>query len=334
MILITGATGLVGGHLAWHLLQKNEQIVAIRRGSSKTEALHIIFSSYTTEPDKFMSRIEWRIADVNNKTSLQNAFNGISEVYHCAAVVSLGNADNSLMDTNLQGTRNLLDVCMESKIQKLCFVSSIAACGNSDNEIVTEETPWGDEAGKSMYARSKYFSEQEVFKAIGKGLNAVIVNPGVILGISGSNSGSSLIFSKMRHGIPFYTPGGSAYVDVKDVVRIMILLMESSVSGDRFILFSENNTTREIISLIARGFGKPAPIIPLGKKTLNLAGWMMEAAGKIFGFTPLMDRSMAKSASNRTLYSNEKIVRLLNYQFIPVADTISEVCRFMRKGRS
>jgi nucleoside-diphosphate-sugar epimerase len=223
---------------------------------------------------------------------------------------------------------------MDAGIRKLCFVSSIAACGNSDNEVVTEETPWGDEASKSIYARSKYFSEQEVFKAISHGLNAVIVNPGVILGISGSDSGSSLIFTKMRHGIPFFTPGGSAYVDVKDVVRIMMLLMESEVSGERFILFSENNSTREIISMIARGFGKPAPFIPVGKKALILAGMMMELTGKIFGFTPLIDRSMAKSASNRTLYSNEKIVRLLNYKFIPVGETIREVCSFMRSGKS
>jgi dihydroflavonol-4-reductase len=334
MILITGATGLVGGHLAWHLLQKNEQIVAIKRGASKTEALRIIFSSYTTEPDEFLNRIEWRLADVNDKASLHKAFEGVSEVYHCAAVVSLGNADTSLMDTNLQGTRNLLDVCMETGIKKLCFVSSIAACGNSENEVVTEETPWGDEAGKSIYARSKYLSEQEVFKAIARGLNAVIVNPGVILGISGSASGSSLIFTKMRKGMPFYTPGGSAYVDVKDVVRIMIQLMESRVSGERYILLSENNTTREIITMIARGFGKPAPFIPVGKKAMLFAGMMMEITGKIFGFSPLIDRSMAKSASNRTLYSNEKIVRLLDYTFIPVAETISEVCSFMRSAKS
>jgi len=334
MILITGATGLVGGHLAWHLLQQNEQIVAIKRSSSNTEALRVIFSSYTTDPDTMLSRIKWKIADVNDKSSLKSAFEGVSRVYHCAAVVSLGNADNNLMDTNLQGTRNMLDVCMETGIKKLCFVSSIAACGNSETEIVNEETPWGLEAAKSMYARSKYFSEQEVFKAINSGLNAVIVNPGVILGISGSASGSSLIFSKMKNGMPFYTPGGSAYVDVKDVVQIMITLMDSEVSGERFILFSENNTTREIITLIARGFGKSVPFIPIGRKTMLFAGFMMEKLGKFFGFTPLIDRSMAKSACNRTLYSNEKIVQLLDYQFIPVADTISEVCRFMRSTKS
>ncbi len=334
MILITGATGLVGGHLLWHLLQKNEQIVAMKRSSGKLEALRIIFRSYTQNPEVFLSRIQWRVADVNNKASLQNVFEGISHVYHCAAVVSLGNADSSLMDTNLQGTRNLLDVCLEHGIEKLCFVSSIAACGSSENEVVTEETPWGDGGGKSLYAQSKYLSEQEVVKAMGKGLNAVIVNPGVILGISGSASGSSLIFTKMKHGMPFYTPGGSAYIDVKDVARIMILLMESPVSGERFILFSENNTTREIITMIAHGFGKPSPFIPIGKKAMLFAGMIMEILGKVFGFSPLIDRSMAKSASNRTIYSNEKIVRLLNYKFIPVSETIREVCGFMRSNNS
>lgn len=332
MILVTGATGLVGGHLLWHLLQKHEQIVALKRKTSNLNPLKTIFSFYTDDPDTWLKKVEWRNADILDPGSLRDAMKGITRVYHCAAVVSLGKGNNTLMDTNVLGTRNIVSVALENKIDKFCFVSSIAACGFADHdEMITEETPWEKSNHKSLYAISKYKAEQEIWKAIQNGLNAVIVNPGVILGVSGTSSGSSLIFEQSRKGLLFYTLGGSGYVDVQDVVKVMIQLMESNISGERFILVSENNSNKEILTMMSKAFKKPRPFINVNKSFLTLAGLLVESAGKIFGFKPVIDRSFAISATNRSYYSAQKIINALDYQFKPISQCIQEVCTFMLK---
>lgn len=332
--MVTGATGLVGGHLLWHLLQQNESVVAIRRKTSNLKLLRTIFSFYTDVPEVYLKKIEWRIADVNHITSLRNAMGNIMSIYHCAAVVSLNKGGDALMDTNTAGTRNMVQVALKRAVKKFCFVSSIAACGFADKgEIITEETPWEQSDHKSLYALSKYNAEQEVWKGIQKGLNAVIVNPGVILGVSGNHSGSSLIFERSRKGMLFYTLGGSGYVDVQDVVKVMMLLMESNITAERFILVSENNSNKEILTMMAAGFNKPRPVFNVSRTLLMMGGFFAEVAGKILGFTPIVDRSFAVSATNRSYYSSQKIINKLGYRFKPVPACINEVCAFMLKHR-
>lgn len=331
MILITGATGLVGGHLLWHLLQTNDKVVAIKRKTSNLNPLKLIFGFYTESPDAFFDRIEWRTADVNDANSLSAAFEGIDYVYHCAAVVSLGNGSDEILQTNIQGTKALLDICLDKKIKKLCYVSSTAACGNLTEGFVDESTPWNEADGKSQYAKSKYYSEQEVWKAIKRGLNAVMVNPGVILGFSGTASGSSLLFAKMRHGFLFYTDSGTGYVDVRDVVSAMIKLMESDVTAERFLLIGENNSNREIQTMITKSFGKISPFIKIGKPVMLFVGYIMEILGKLFKFSPIIDRSLARTAFNRTFYSNKKIIDQLGINFITSSKSIKDVCDYMIK---
>ncbi|MFZ4725762.1 MAG: NAD-dependent epimerase/dehydratase family protein [Paludibacter sp.] len=332
MILVTGGTGLVGGHLLWHLLQENDRICAIKRTSSNLNPLKTIFAFYSSKPDEFLARIDWIIADVLDIDSMRLALVNITQVFHCAAVVSLGNSAEYLLDTNVTGTRNLVTIALEMKIEKLCFVSSIAACGKAEKKLeIDENCSWNENKLTSLYARSKYYSEQEVWKGISKGLNAVIVNPGVILGVSGTNSGSSQLFSQVKKGLMFYTNGGSGYVDVQDVVRIMIELMKSKISGERFILVSENCSNRDVLSWMADGFAMRRPFIPIGRKILWLVGVLSEFLGYIFRFSPLIDRGTARSATNRGYYSSRKIKNAIDWNFKPVKDCIMQICEFDRK---
>jgi len=332
MILVTGATGLVGGHLIWHLLQENEKVIAIKRNTSNTKALKTIFSFYTKNPDAYLQKIEWRIANMVDKYSLEAAFDDIHVVYHCAAIVSLSNIGSDLIKTNVTGTRNIVNVSLSKKISKFCFVSSIAACGHTtDNQLINEDSKWKDNKHRSAYALSKYLSEQEVWKGMNEGLNAVIVNPGVILGVSGTESGSSQLFSQAKKGLMFYTNGGSGYVDVQDVVKNMILLTKSFVSNERFIIVAQNCSNKEILSWMADGFGKKRPQILIGKKLLYTIGFLSEMVMKIFKFTPLIDRSIARSATKREFYSNFKIRCVNNYKFKSVENCIAEVCEFLKK---
>jgi len=334
MILVTGATGLVGGHLLWHLLQQNITVTAIKRTTSNLEPLRKIFSFYTPHADAFLRRIHWRIADVCDKKSISDALEGAEIVYHCAAMVSLSNSGDELITTNINGTANIVNAALRNNVKRFCFVSSIAACGHTiGEELIDETTEIGDIQNRSSYSRSKYYSEQEVWKGIQAGLNAVIVNPGVILGFSGTNKGSSELFSRVRKGLPFYTLGGSGYVDVQDVVKIMIELTNSSIAAERYILVAENCSNKDILSWMADGYGKKKPGICINKKTLLAIGNISEVFGKIFGYTPTLDRSIARSASNRAYYSNSKITNHLNYPFKPIEKCIQEICKFEIKTK-
>jgi dihydroflavonol-4-reductase len=333
MILVTGVTGLVGGNLLWSLLQENERVVAIRRTSSNLDSLSTIFSFYTPHPDLFLDRIDWRFAELLDLKSIQAAMNDISVVYHCAAVVSLGSSSNILFDTNVIGTKNIVQASLEAGIKKLCFVSSIAACGkNKNNEIIDEDAIWIDSSSHSLYSKSKYYSELEVWKGIDEGLNAVIVNPGVILGISGTDKGSSQLFSQVNTGLIFYTNGGSGYVDVQDVVKAMIQLIKSDNSAERFILIGENCSNKQVLCWMADGFNKKRPFIKIGKKPLWLVGYLSEIVGRIFKFTPLITREMTQSITQREFYSSSKIQKVLGFKFKSIEKCINEVCEFTKKS--
>ncbi|HRZ97242.1 MAG TPA: NAD-dependent epimerase/dehydratase family protein [Paludibacter sp.] len=328
MILVTGSTGLVGGHLLWHLLQENERVTAICRHTSNLDSLFKIFCFYTPTPELYLDRIDWKIADVLDLNALQEAMKDVTEIYHCAAVVSLGNGTNNLLDTNITGTKNMVEAALASHVSKFCFVSSIAACGRSKkNELIDENSTWEDGKSRSAYSRSKYYSEQEVWTGIKKGLNAVIVNPGVILGYSGTKTGSSQLFSQVQKGLKFYTDGGSGYIDVRDVVKAMMLLMKNNVTAERFILVAENCTNKDILSWMAYGFYKPKPKIKMGRKLLLTVGFLSEILGKIFRFNPLIDSGMARSATNREYYSGRKIQERFGFVYSPVEYCILEVCQ-------
>ncbi|MBP6610628.1 MAG: hypothetical protein KA206_06005, partial [Paludibacter sp.] len=194
-------------------------------------------------------------------------------------------------------------------------------------------SPIGDVSLRSAYAQSKYYSEQEVWKGIDKGLNAVIVNPGVILGYSGTDRGSSELFATVRKGLPFYTLGGSGYVAVDDVVKVMIELINSNVVGERFILVAENCSNKEVIGWMAEGYGKRKPQILIGRKLLVTIGFFAELYQKISGRSAKFDRSLARSASNRSWYSNKKIKNQTSYQFKTIENCIKQVCVFENSAR-
>jgi dihydroflavonol-4-reductase len=329
MILVTGATGLVGGNLLWHLLQDNDRVVATRRRTSNLDTLREIFSFYTSTPEVFLKRIIWRIADVLDENSITEAMTDISIVYHCAAVVSLENNEDILMDTNVTGTRNIVRVALEKNIQKLCFVSSIAACGRSESAgPVDEDSTWSELSHHSLYSLSKYYSELEVWKGIKEGLNAVIVNPGVILGVSGTNAGSSELFSRVKKGLMFYTKGGSGYVDVQDVVHAMILLTQNDLSGERYILVSENCSNRDILNWMADGLGKRRPMICISKTVLLKIAGFFDFIGKIFHFHPVLNRETVFTICNREYYSTKKIKEEIGIDFIPMIQSIHAITRF------
>ena len=330
MILVTGATGTVGGHLIWQLLQTNERVSALKRHPDFEECLKIVFEFYTDKPGEYLRRVDWVEGDVLYFDSLKTAFEGMDYIYHCAAMVSLGKNDESMLQTNVGGTGNVVRAALACKAKKLCYVSSIAALSDDTSHgPIDENTPI--EPGKlvSTYAQSKLLAEIEIQKGIEQGLNAVIVNPGVILGISAKMTGSGELFKRVKKGLPFYTYGKTAYVDVRDVCRAMIVLMNSEINAERFVLVGENCAHKDILQWMAEGYHVYRPFIGFGKSLIPVAG-LLEIMGIFFGFAPLLDRSSALTSISRKEYSSRKFLSTFDFTFTPIRQCIGEMCEFDR----
>ena len=209
---------------------------------------------------------------------------------------------------NIEGTANVVNQCISASVKKLCYVSSIAAIGEAiHNEIVTEENEWNREASNHGYAITKHGAEMEVWRGSQEGVDVVIVNPGVILGSGFWDVNTGQLFSKVANGFKFFTEGITGFVGVKDVVKAMIQLTESSVKNQQFILVSDNKSFLEIFTLIANEFGKKPPSIRISKAVSK----MLRRVDAIVTFITRKKRLITKDSVNslhgKTAYSSQKI---------------------------
>lgn len=325
-IAITGGTGLVGGHLLYHLLQQNIEITALKRKSSNTQLVKKIFSYYYSDPESLFDKIQWIDTDLLDPESVTESISksGCEELFHCAAMISFRSSDHrKMIENNVAVTENIVNACLELNIRKICFVSSTAALGSApEEEEVTEESIWKPSSTRSAYAVSKFRSEMAVWRGIEEGLNAVIVNPSIILGPGFWDKGSSSLFSKIYEGMKFYTNGITGYVDVRDVVQIMDLLMLSDISAERFILSSENLSYGQIFSMIAREMGKEPPKFYASPAMTNIAWLTSSLIAFITAKEPLITKEMHSAAHAKIRFSSRKIKEKLGYQFTPVSETI------------
>jgi len=323
---VTGATGLVGSHLLYDLLRKGYHVKALKRPQSNTLQVQQTFSLYTDDADMLFRQIEWIDGELPGSQSMSEAIDGCSCVYHAAAVVSFSRTDRAdMMHINVDGTANIVNVCIEKKVP-LCHVSSIGALGRS--ELITENDLWQTARGRSAYAYSKYKSEMEVWRGIAEGLQAVIVNPAVILGPGDWTKGSSKFFSQVYKGLRFHTPGVTGFVDVRDVSRCMIQLMERELSGERYILTAGDLSYRELFNRIAAHLGVRKPSIAVHPWMLYIACHLSWLAATLTGRSPVLTKETAHSAFQQIRYSGEKIENALGYKFISLEKTIEDCCRF------
>jgi nucleoside-diphosphate-sugar epimerase len=333
MILVTGATGLVGAHLALHLLENGEEnIRALYRNQKNIEKTKSLFDLY--KKSELFSKINWTQGDILEVPSLEIAFENIDYVYHCAACISFNPDDeDQLRKVNIEGTANIVNFCIDKNIKKLCHVSSIAALGDlaQHETIITEATEWNPEISHSDYAISKFGAEMEVWRGQQEGLKVVIVNPGVIFGPGFWQQGSGAFFTSIEKGIPFYTCGSSGYIAVTDVVTIMHQLMNSNCNGERFTLLSENRSYKDIIHTIAQKIGAKKPKIE-AKSWLLSTAWRLDwLVSVIFRTKRKISKNAAQSLLNEEKISNEKIKSQLNYSFIPIDNYLSELAVYFRK---
>ncbi|WP_282075121.1 NAD-dependent epimerase/dehydratase family protein [Maribacter aquivivus] len=316
MVLVTGGTGLVGSHLLLKLTMNNTKVRALYRTEDKLTQVKKIFSYYTDDPASLFAKIDWVQADILDIPSLENAFESITYVYHCAAYISFDPSDfKKLERINREGTANIVNICIANGIKKLCHVSTIGTIGRTiTDEHTDEETEWTRQHA-NPYAITKHLAEMEVWRGAQENLEVVIVNPGVILGPGFWNSGSGSFFKTASKGYNYYPPGGSGFVTVNDVTNIMIALMNSDIYNERFILVAENLTYQQILKKIALSMDKKQPSTSLKFWQLNLGRFADRFRNLITGSPRTITKSTIYGLKNPTTFNNEKIKKALNMEF-------------------
>jgi len=327
MILVTGGTGLLGAHLLFDLLNTQDKVRAIKREQSDLKNIIKIFSYYTPKPQGYLDRIEWVNAEITDYISVEDALKGINKVYHCAAMVSFHKKDDELMrETNVGGTRNIVNACLYHQVDKLIHVSSIAALGRAEaHETTTEETPWKDSDEKSAYSMSKYASELEVWRGMAEGLKVAIINPSVILGPGDWKNGSPQLFGLLNKGLKYYTNGTNGYVYVRDVSLIMIKLMDSQIEGERFIVNAEDLTYLSLLKMIAESLKKTPPKTEAKPWMLQMA-WRASMIMSLFtGKLPTITKSTARTSIQHYKYSAEKLQDTFGFKFTSIKEAVEKI---------
>ena len=335
MILITGATGLIGSHAALYLANRAHSVRATYRSESSLKKTLALFKAYDKE--NLFNQIEWIKADITDVTALEPAFIDITEVWHCAGLISFSRSDEEKMrKINIEGTANMVNLSIDFGVSRFCFISSIAALGDVKiaSEIIDEQMEWNPEKHHSDYAISKYGAEMEVWRGQQEGLKTLIVNPGVVLGPGFWNQGSGEIFLAIESDLPFFTTGSTGVVAVTDLVEVMYLLMKDELFGERFAVISENLTYKDLANYIADEMQVKRP-------TIHAKPWMTELSWitdyilcSVTGKKRKFYKETSRSVHLEEQYSNKKVVDALGYDFIPIKSYVAEAISIQAKLRT
>jgi dihydroflavonol-4-reductase len=320
MILVTGGAGLLGKELITRLLNEGKTVRAIY---NKTALV-----------DFHSDNLQQFQCDILDVVGLEEAMKGVEQVYHCAAIITFNpGRKQEMFKINIEGTANVVNAALDAGVKKMVYVSSVAALGRiRENEPVNETMNWSEETSNSSYGQSKYLAEMQVWRGIGEGLDAVMVNPVIILGPGDWNGGSSQIFKTVYNEFPWYADGTTGFVDVRDVVKAMIGLMNSNISGERFIISAENRSYAELFNLIAKAFGKKPPRKRV-TATIAKIVWRFEAIKSFFtGKDPLVTKETAKTALAKVNFDNSKLkIFLPGFTYRRIEESVADTCHILQQ---
>ena len=325
MILVTGSTGIVGTRLLFDLIKSGKRVRALKRHDSDTDFVKRVFHFYDSKTGgEFYEKINWCDGDITDIDSLEKAFNGIDTCYHAAALVSYDPRDEEmLIEINAEGTEKVVNVALEAGVKKICHISSVAALGRAEvDKLTSEYNHWNRDQNSSSYGLSKFMAEREIWRGTAEGLPAIVVNPSIILGPSKPNQSSGMLMSVLHKGIGFYPKGKAGYVDVRDVSKACIALMNSEIVNKRHLINSENLSYNKLLNKAANIFGNKPPKYKLKPWMLTIAWIGAKVWGGLTGSRPKVTRETAKSASSISVFDNSKIKQTLGIEFISVEESL------------
>lgn len=318
MILVTGATGLIGSYITHALVKSNHKVRVLVRPTSDLSPIK-----------ELIDKIEVVEGDILDISQLDDAFNGVTTVIHAAALISFNSKDNrAIQKTNIEGTANMVNLSLDHKIAKFIHISSIAAIGNSTSTpTLDEKSKWNPDFSYSQYAISKHQAELEVWRASEEGLNTLIVNPSVVLSpINERVSNAKIINHAIDYG--YFTINGSInVVDIRDVVLAIMQLLNSTIHNQRFILNAGAISYTELISEVRNHHHLKKPTVVLPSWFLRLYIIIKQLFAFLFRTAPssiTLNALTVIAAKNH--FSGNKITKTTGLEYKPIKETIKWCC--------
>lgn len=326
MLVVTGANGFLGSYLVCELLRNGHGVKALKRQNSGLEEFEYISEiELGDKKSELLAHLIWDDADIEDILSLDKAFAGAEIVFHCAAMIGFNGERKRLMQVNAEGTANVVNACLSAGVRKLAYASSTAALGRTDSgALISEETQWVDDDNNTVYAESKHLAELEVWRGVEEGLDAVIINPGIILGAGKWDKGSCRIFNTVYRGLKFYTNGVNGYVGASDCASILSRLAFSEIRNQRFILVAENLSYLELLTKISKAFGIRIPPIEIKPSYKPWISWIFKLNGW-FNPRSSLSAETLRTSLKKHIYDNGKIKKE-GFVFQPVSEVIARSC--------
>lgn len=311
---VTGATGFLGSHVARQLLARGAELRLLVRSTSRTDNID----------DLVAERV---VGDLRDAESLKKGMSGCESIFHVAADYRLwARNGQELYDSNVEGTRNVLQAARESGVRRVIYTSSVATMGFGNNGNLTDEqTPVALSNMIGDYKRSKFMAERLVIEAAQAGQNVVMVNPTTPIGerdIKPTPTGR-IVVDFLKRKFPAYVDTGLNLVDVVDCAEGHLLAMEKAEPGERYILGGENLTLKQILDKLAAITGLPSPKVKLPYAVAYATGMVDTlVTGKMMGREPRVTLDSVRMGRKKMFVSSAKAERDLGWKPRPVDEAL------------
>ncbi len=324
-VLVTGASGFIGGHLVRKLVDRGLDVRILIRKTSNISHIGDL-------------ELEKAYGDITDYDSVLKAMDGVDQVYHVAALYKAWQPDSrTFYRINVEGTVNVMNAALEKNIERIVYTSTVGAVGivEKEGELCDENCLWNLGFSEDHYIISKFQAEMEVMKMICKrGLPAVIVNPSAPVGPADwkPTPTGQLIVQYLKKRIPAYVDTSISFVDVRDVAEGHILAMEKGKIGERYILTDENLTMKELFEKLYKITGIKPPKIKTPYGVNYAFASFLEFVASITGIEPPLARSYVRVTKGRLAYDNRKSREELGLQYGGVEKALEDAVKWYREN--
>ena len=328
-VLVTGAAGFLGSHIARQLVEKGESVRVLVRASSSNRAIADLPLEYVT-------------GDLRDRASLMAALGGVPRIFHVAADYRLwAKNPQDIYDSNAGGTKNLLDAAKQSGVEQFVYTSTVATLAVDRPSLPNETTDAKLEEMVGHYKRSKWMAEREVLDAARAGFPAIIAMPTTPVGPWDwkPTPTGKIIVDFLNGRMPGYVETGLNFVGVEDCALGHLLVSEKGVHGERYLLGGENATLKQLLDALAGLTGLPAPKLKIPHAVALGVAYAETALSRLLGREPSIPVEGVKIARHMMFVDCSRAQRELGFQPGPLKGALERAVRwyeangYVRAGR-